>query len=171
MLSAKELKQIRDIAECHLNDETLALLDHIDTLNQKLEDTKKHLAHYLDMEMNQAARIKALQDENAELRARDRIYANQVWREDALRGEAERLEAELAQAKAAAVQWVTYDGTPGTLPANEGDAVLYAGEDGTQVVYLWKGNEWHYVEFGEGGFDVEIGDRWAYLPQPPASEG
>jgi hypothetical protein len=87
----------------------------------------------------------------------------------------QELEAELARARAAAVQWIAYDGTPETLPA-PGTLVLYDASDsgtierGSIVVYFFvnPGGKivWEYSDYEKDDFDVKIGDRWAYLPRP-----
>lgn len=91
-------------------------------------------------------------------------------RADAAEDQVAALESELAQAKAAAVQWVTHDGTPETRPGIGMTVLLDAGEDGTIVVYYRshpvEGRTWCHYELGAGDFEVEVGDRWAYLPTP-----
>jgi len=80
------------------------------------------------------------------------------------------LESELAQVQAAAVQWVTYTGEPKTLPGIGCTVLFDAGEDGSIVVYYRRSPDnrtWCHFEPGQDDFEVEIGDRWAYLPAPP----
>lgn len=88
------------------------------------------------------------------------------------------LESELAQARAAAVQWVTYDGTPDSLPKDGVQVLVHsvrgyhlsnlvvemqydAGRDEYLAVDWWCGDQNNCATW------VLSGDRWAYLPTPP----
>lgn len=91
---------------------------------------------------------------------------------------------ELALARAAAVQWVTYDGTPGTLPEQrttvllerEGRSVaadlVIQAEDGGDLdgggTVRWNIllGIWHDGDMDWTTRNVHPGDRWAYLPTP-----
>lgn len=80
------------------------------------------------------------------------------------------LKDQLAEAKAAAFQWLTYDGTHKTLPKQQQSVLLkLSGGDRTITAY-WLGTSrmWRL----EKGFvaGMETGDRWAYLPTPPAED-
>lgn len=77
----------------------------------------------------------------------------------------------IAQAQAAAVQWVTYTGEPETLP-ELGKLVILAGFDFTCLVHRDRELRPHWRMLLYGGITEEIdtcksGDRWAYLPTPP----
>lgn len=90
-----------------------------------------------------------------------------------LKSEIKELQAELTQAKAAAVQWVTYTGEPETLPTEGVDVCLIIDERsmfgcllyekiiGEGIKPVWS------VPFERGDFiKVEPSDRWMYLPVP-----
>ncbi len=83
---------------------------------------------------------------------------------------AKKAEAELAQARAAAVQWVTYDGTAETLPDRDKE-VLACGHGFYGVAYLVerRGNWWWDFDIAMPSEAVFPGHRWAYLPIPPAA--
>jgi hypothetical protein len=73
------------------------------------------------------------------------------------------LDMQLRAAKAAAVQWVTYDGSPETLP--EPGRVIVV----TQARYA---PEYRCFAFLDNFSEVFFyrGDRWAYLPTPPQAD-
>ena len=82
-------------------------------------------------------------------------------------------EEKIAQAKATVVQWVTYDGTPETLP-EECNWVLVARPEHapwpTQLDCSRGFPEWGTFEWpGDSVFPISVhpGDCWAYLPTPP----
>ena len=83
-------------------------------------------------------------------------------------GMLERMIDRLVDAQKAAVQWVTFDGEPETMPAIGSTVLFDAGEDGTIVVYYRRSPDsrtWCHFEPGHHDFEAELGDRWAYLPQ------
>lgn len=82
---------------------------------------------------------------------------------------AQTLVAELAQARVAAVQWVTYDGTPETLPEIGKDVLLYRQLFKHSDKSFLANTYYNTIEwcFDTAYYDPEIGDRWAYLPEPP----
>lgn len=96
--------------------------------------------------------------------------------EAALEARVKELEAELAEAQAAAVQWVTYTGEPETLPKMCGDYVLvrHSKSPKTETSCLHRVTPDTYGWYAAGSRQYVIakpGDRWAYLPAPPeASE-
>ena len=73
------------------------------------------------------------------------------------------LHTELAQARAAAVQWVTYTGEPETLP-ERGRLVLV--HDGVANLSTWHTEDMVWDFDDRAAVRVKIGDRWAYLPEP-----
>ncbi len=89
--------------------------------------------------------------------------------EDAQSARIQELEAHLAEARAKALEWVTFDGSEETLPC-EGDTVITHIRNqsftscATRSVF-----EWYW---GEAGIPTPIiaGDRWAYLPRHAGEE-
>lgn len=72
------------------------------------------------------------------------------------------------EARAAAVQWVVYDGSGGDQFSDMWmDCKTLPHKDG-YVAWWHKAGEYYTMEcVGKRSFDPEPGDRWAYLPQPP----
>ena len=113
--------------------------------------------------------------ENPALDHMNSLEAN-LWRtHNALKhakAELASTKAALATAKAGAVRWTTYDGTPETLP-EAGDTVLLASGPTGQPLVVYSRHispdsfTWCFLEFGLLNCAIEIGDQWAYLPQPP----
>lgn len=78
-----------------------------------------------------------------------------------------------AMRHASTLRWITYDGTPETLPGVGETALFDAGEDGAIVVFYRlspQGRTWCHYEPGSGDFEVEVGDRWASLPTPSSAD-
>lgn len=123
--------------------------------SRPLEDALKERLDYKIGELSKTMRQK--------IRHRDRAIQAEKRIAD--------LESELAQARAAAVQWVTYDGTPETLPGpGRWAMVILAGhlEPLAALCLLhidldcamsWASSDKDWL--------VSRGDRWAYLPTPP----
>lgn len=158
------------------------MLPALDDLPPPLEDTL-------------AARVKELE---LELAAANCLDAEASIGAKELMEENRRLKAELAEARAAAVRWVTYDGTEATRPDrrcsefNIGTVMLNSplGRGTTMVAVMrpfaacrfpsdldpedipddFEPDEWVWqrVDKPEVVWLASIGDRWACLPTPPA---
>ena len=69
------------------------------------------------------------------------------------------------------IRWVRYDGTPETLPENYKTLLLCPVHGGGVFpAYRWEyeSHEFWQVLASESR-RIEIGDLWAYLPEPPES--
>jgi hypothetical protein len=99
-------------------------------------------------------------------------YMENVEKELAIKGgQLDRMIDRLKEARAAAVQWVTYDGRPETLPM-QGRMVILPKEKYAAglIAYLVYGENDHWASITRYGLmrvALLIGDRWAYLPAPP----
>jgi hypothetical protein len=73
------------------------------------------------------------------------------------------------EARAAAIQWVIFDGTLTTAPKPQIQILLMP--DGKKSVCLvrlsWTGSRYLHPRHGDSWVDLKPGDRWAYLPEPP----
>jgi hypothetical protein len=64
------------------------------------------------------------------------------------------------------IYWITYNGTPETMPRRDKAVLVHDG-----VAFLndmRKGLCWDFDD--RAAVPIEVGDQWAYLPTPPETK-